>query len=104
MDDPAIVLTGSWEEVVVHADVLILLWLSLGVPLSWKKGLLSADAHMWIGVVFDPRPSVGDVVMSVPCSFLLLIKEDAEQLAHLSGVAKVSVARRLVGRASRLAQ
>eukprot|EP00971_Amphidinium_carterae_P302898 6018291-Amphidinium_carterae.1 len=61
MDDPAIVLTGSWEEVVVLADVLVLLWLSVGVPLSWKKGLLSAEAHMWIGVVFDPRPSVGDV-------------------------------------------
>eukprot|EP00971_Amphidinium_carterae_P351105 6491912-Amphidinium_carterae.4 len=44
--------------------------------------------------------------MIVPPSFLQLslIKDDAEQLAHLSGVTKVSIARQLAGRASLLAQ
>eukprot|EP00971_Amphidinium_carterae_P187074 3713215-Amphidinium_carterae.1 len=48
MDDLAIVLSGPWEEVVVHADLLILLWLALGVPLSWRKGLITSGIHTWI--------------------------------------------------------
>eukprot|EP00971_Amphidinium_carterae_P234697 4657260-Amphidinium_carterae.1 len=46
--------------------------------------------------------------MTVPPSFLQLIKEDAEQLAHLSGVANLQCqgihCTAIVGRASCLAQ
>ena len=38
VDDPAVVLEGTDQERNDAVDVLVLWWLLLGIPFSWKKG------------------------------------------------------------------
>eukprot|EP00971_Amphidinium_carterae_P195836 3886184-Amphidinium_carterae.1 len=102
MDDPAAVLKGSECDAVLNAELLILFWLCLGVPLAWHKGVLTAGPHLWVGVWYSTEGK--DVVLELPLDFLKLLASDLEQLSAPRGVATVTLARRAVGRASRVAQ
>eukprot|EP00971_Amphidinium_carterae_P199221 3953809-Amphidinium_carterae.1 len=50
IDDPIAVMQPSKPPLFV--DLIILLWLCVGVPVSWKKGSLTSSEHVWIGVQF----------------------------------------------------
>ena len=38
VDDPAVVAWGSAEQRATTFSLVVLLWLALGIPLSWRKG------------------------------------------------------------------
>ena len=69
VDDPAIVAWGSPTQRSTSFTLTILLWLVLGVSLSWKKGAVYRGAipHTWIGVDFCcPAPGVGRLWLPQP--------------------------------------
>ena len=54
VDDPAAVAWGERLQRKTTFALLVLFWLVLGLPLSWKKGAVyqGVDMHQWIGVRF----------------------------------------------------
>ncbi len=48
-------LAGSKSKRDASLDVIILWWLALGEPLSWRKGLRARQGHRWIGEEFEIR-------------------------------------------------
>ena len=55
VDDPVLTVKGTDEQIQTAMDVVIMFWLALGVPLSWKKGEVykQEDPHRWIGIVYS---------------------------------------------------
>ena len=51
-------------------DLVILWWLCLGIPLSWKKGevLEQSTPHSWIGIMYHLSPE--GAVMCLPEAFV----------------------------------
>ena len=105
VDDPIWGLVGTEQEREESADLILLWWLCLGIPLAWDKGVWVDDAaeHQWIGVRFK-SDSEGTTTMRLPPEFLKLFLENVEPFAQES-VKTVSVqdANRMVGRAGRIA-
>eukprot|EP00971_Amphidinium_carterae_P206449 4096711-Amphidinium_carterae.1 len=71
MDDPAAVLKGPECDAVLNAELLILFWLCLGVPLAWQKGVITTGPHLWVCVWYSTRGK--DVIMELPRDFLKLL-------------------------------
>ena len=71
VDDPALVAWGTAAQRALSFSLAVLLWLVLGVPLSWTKGAVHpAEAvHRWIGVCFT-SPAPGVARMSLPEPFI----------------------------------
>ena len=71
VDDPVIAAAGKPDAVEELVDFIILWWLVLGIPLSWKKGgATRADAtHPWIGVLFSMGKQ-GTAKMWLPADFV----------------------------------
>ena len=65
VDDPAVVLEGTEQERKDAIDVLVLWWLLLGIPLSWKKGWSGSalEGHTWIGVHFTAERGVAKMTL-----------------------------------------
>ena len=105
VDDPIWGLVGTAEEREEAADLILLWWLCLGIPLAWDKGVWVDDAaeHQWIGVRFKSDPA-GTTSMRLPPEFLQLFLENVEPFTQES-VKTVSLqdANRMVGRAGRIA-
>ena len=57
VDDPAITVVGPRKRAQHALDCILVWWLVLGLPLSWKKGHVydSGERHIWIGVEFHLR-------------------------------------------------
>merc|ERR1712051_664730 len=71
VDDPAVTAQGSRERMVKSFDLLLLLWLVLGVPLAWPKGQLTdgKTGYTWIGVQFQIVDR-GVLMLTLPAQFL----------------------------------
>ena len=103
VDDPALVAWGSAAQRAMSFALALLLWMVLGLPLSWKKGAVHAAGaiHVWIGVCFT-SPSPGVARMSLPQVFVDgLIRLCLDFLAK--GRLPISMADALVGKAGRVA-
>ena len=57
VDDPVFTVAGSAPERALAVDLLILYWLTLGLPMAWTKGTWTCDRHRWIGADFVYRPA-----------------------------------------------
>ena len=105
VDDPAIVLCGDHQQQIEAIDVLIVWWLLLGIPLSWKKGFFgpAEQGHTWIGVHFKARGT--EAILSLPQDFLIKLTPLAQKFSDKKvKVATLKEAQELCGRAGRLAQ
>ena len=103
VDDPAIVQSGPVADRLRALNVLILFWLTLGLPLAWEKGGLYslATPHQWIGVTFSTlRP--GLTLMELPEQFLEGMAELLEEILAAS-VVPTQLVTKLAGRAARVA-
>ena len=103
VDDPAAVVWGQKDQRKRTLNLMVLFWLSLGIPLSWKKGAVYGDRapYLWIGVQFEGvRPGVAR--MTLPPAFI------ADLVALCEGflirkTQPLSSAEALVGKAGRVA-
>ncbi|CAK0816832.1 unnamed protein product, partial [Prorocentrum cordatum] len=68
VDDPARTLAGTEADVQLNADVVLAWWLTLGLGLSWDKGVFTSGHHQWIGIKYDVVD--GTAHMSLPREFL----------------------------------
>ena len=52
VDDPITSVKATEQAAQEAFDIVILWWLALGIPLSWKKGSLArgSETHRWIGI------------------------------------------------------
>ena len=84
-------------------SMTILLWLVLGVPLSWRKGAVhsSSTPHTWIGVDFCcPSPGVGRLWLPRP--FVTELLKLCQAFLSVNFL-PLGMADALVGRAGRVA-
>ena len=77
----------------------------MGLPLAWKKGKLyqKSDEHVWIGVLYKV---LGDslVSMEIPTEYLRDLAVMLRPLAQGVGHFPLDEARKIVGKAGRIAQ
>ena len=103
VDDPTAVAQGHRSNRYTTFSLLILWWLVLGIPLSWKKGAsyTGGSPYQWIGVLFTVvRPGVSRITL--PKAFVdELIALCGEFLAK--ELLPLARADSLVGRAGRVA-
>ena len=105
VDDPAVTLLGTASQQQEAIDILVLWWLVLGIPLSWKKGSFTpaSQKHTWIGVDFIVRES--HAVLSLPEEFLVNLLALARKFANPNvKVATLKEAQEICGRAGRVGQ
>ena len=104
VDDPAITSWGERYRRAVTFSMVVLFWLVLGIPLSWKKGALHAGTspHTWIGVVYS-SPSPGVARMWLPEAFVEALLALCRLFAPGVGHQPLSLADSLVGKAGRVA-
>ena len=103
VDDPAIVAWGTPQRRATTFGLMVLWWLVLGIPLSWKKGAVhdATTPYTWIGVLFSV-PAPGIARMTLPAKFvddLLGLCRAFLAASHLP----LSQADALVGKAGRVA-
>ena len=105
VDDPAVVLVGTEQERSDAVDVLVLWWLLLGIPLSWKKGWYgtATEGHTWIGVHFQAKNGVAR--LRLPVEFIESLRPLAIKFSNPENkLATLKEAQELCGRAGRLGQ
>ena len=103
VDDPAITSWGSPDARATTFSLIILWWLVLGIPLSWKKGAVhdGSSPHSWIGDAFcSPVPGVGR--RWLPRPFVLELVTLCRRFL-VANYLPMSAADALVGRAGRVA-
>ena len=85
-------------------DVVILLWLVLGVQLSWKKGSRSRPAHeehAWIGIRYSLAPT-GEALLRLPDVFLQELNNMLLELLNGKKYVQISTAEVITGRVGRI--
>ena len=105
VDDPAICVSGTSAERSAALDVVLMWWMTLGIPLAWKKGAVveGRAPHDWIGVTYQlQRP--GLVTMKLPAEYLASVLEVLQPFCEVRGQASYRDAERMVGKAGRIAQ
>merc|ERR1712051_375476 len=104
VDDPAVTAQGRREQMVKSFDLLLFLWLVLGVPLAWPKGQLTNGraGYTWIGVNFKIIGK-GVVRLTLPAPFLVEFLQLLELFCRGRGTASWTQAKALAGKASRVA-
>ena len=104
VDDPVLSVSGSDQAVNKAIDSVILWWLVLGVPLSWKKGILveAEQKHTWIGVDFVLRKG-GLSAMTLPDKFAKELADQLGPFCSLKGHSSRKEAEVIVGRVARVA-
>ena len=105
VDDPAITVCGPTEVVAASIDSVLVWWLVLGLPLAWKKGKLYKihEEHVWVGVLYKVL-NEGLVSMEIPVEYLRDLAVMLRPLAQGVGHFPLGDARKVVGKAGRLAQ
>ena len=70
VDDPIVSVRASEVQAKSTLDLVVLWWLVLGIPLSWKKGFLSSgsEPHRWIGI--DYTLTAEGALMRLPPAFV----------------------------------
>ena len=104
VDDPVVTAWGSRARRAASFTLVVLLWLVLGIPLSWRKGALhqGASPHTWIGVVYA-SPSPGICLMWLPEAFVSALVALCRRFASGKGHQPLTAANSLVGKAGRVA-
>ena len=84
-------------------DLVILFWLALGIPLSWKKGAVYNldEEHRWIGIVYSSCPD--GAVMRLPKEYVDELRELIKPLCKTNGVIHLHELDVIVGKAARVA-
>ena len=105
VDDAAVAIAGTPDEIVEAFDLLLLFLLVLGAPIAWSKVALhpifAADPVRWIGVDFDLVAS-GAARLRLPPAFVKELLEQVEAAAGREGRISDADAHSLVGRATRV--
>ena len=102
VDDPVLSVAGERQECLTEIDILSCWWLTLGIPLAWKKGCLSFGSHTWVGIVFCINGSTS--VMRLTDEFTSEFLSQLDKFCQNRGVASLKAARSVVGKAARVAQ
>jgi hypothetical protein len=105
VDDPIWGLAGTPSQNLRSVDMILMWWLLLGIPLSWKKGSCNdpLTPYIWIGVEYSV-PMPGFSRMAVPQAFIASVLEDLAEFTSDHKAVAAHVAERLVGRVGRIAQ
>ena len=105
VDDPAASFVGSWSSCAAAADIMISLWLVLGLPLAWTKGTFTAGVHTWIGGDFSVRQLEGRIagVVTVPKAFADDLFLSLAPLAKGTGHVANTMIEKVLGKSGRLA-
>ena len=84
-------------------DFVILWWLVLGLPLSWKKGSLTrgSASHRWIGIDFSL--SEQGAVMRLPPRFVAELLTLIEPICKPTSTVSTSELEAIIGKAARVA-
>lgn len=104
VDDAAGIFSGARGDVIEAFDLLLLLWLVLGAPISWSKVALEQldkGPCRWIGVDFDTAGA--GARMRLPSQFLEDLAAQVRDLASRPGRVSDTEAQQLCGRAARVA-
>ena len=103
VDDPVLTVRGNALERRRALDLVMLFWLILGVPLSWKKGKLFKmdEAHTWIGIVYSITDQGS--IMRLPKAFIEELSEMIEPLCSLNGFVHFNTLEVVIGKAARVA-
>ena len=99
VDDPAVVAWGPRSRRSTTFRLLVLWWLGLGIPLSWRKGVVhdGTTPYTWIGVLFS-APAPGIARMTLPHQFVEELLELCRAFLTASHLA-LTKADALVGKA-----
>ena len=103
VDDPALTLRGTQEQIEAAMDVVILFWLALGVPLSWKKGETFAREapHRWIGIIYSSVPE--GALLRLPADYVSELLVLIDPLCAPSGSISFHDLDIIVGKSARVA-
>merc|ERR1712086_389255 len=103
VDDPIVSVRGPEDQAMLDLDLVVLWWLVLGIPLSWKKGLLSSGSapHRWIGV--DYTMTADGAIMRLPPAFVADLLARLLPACSSTGTISESVLDELCGKAGRVA-
>ena len=104
VDDPAFAFRGPDEDIHRTIDVLLLWWLSLGIPLSWTKGAVhdALTAYSWIGISFYRTPT--HCTLELPKAYIQEVHELIKPLLKGFGAIRIKAVEQLVGKVNRIAQ
>ena len=103
VDDPAMAVCGTKAQNIMAVDLVILWWLLLGVPLSWKKGAVfdQEAPHKWIGIVYSVVKD--GALMRLPEKFVQELLALLKPLTKANGVVQLSSLDAVVGKCARVA-
>merc|ERR1712085_155980 len=103
VDDPIVSVRGPEDQALFDLDLVVLWWLGLGIPLSWKKGLLSSGSapHRWIGI--DYTVTADGAVMRLPPAFVADLLVRLVPACSSSGLMSTADLDVLIGKAARVA-
>ena len=101
VDDPAITMAGTVRQRLESVNCLLLFWLCLGVPLAWRKGMLTpGTGHQWIGVRYQVL-APGQVELTLPAPFLEGLVKLLDMVMRKGHIPE-SKAKQLMGKAARV--
>ena len=103
VDDPVLSCIGSEQAAKLSFDLVILWWMLLGIPLSWKKGSIFTQnvEHRWIGI--DYTLVDAGARMRLPPDFVAELLTLLQPLRSASGSLKSSEIDVIVGKSARVA-
>ena len=103
VDDPVVSVRASEAKAHETLDLVILWWLVLGIPLSWKKGSFTQASvpHRWIGIDYTLRSE--GAVMRLPDSFVADLKTLIAPLCKMTGYIGKTELDAIIGKAARVA-
>ena len=96
VDDPATIVRGSLAVAQRMAALLLWWWLSLGLQVSWKKGVFGL-VFRWIGVLVN-LASLDSVVVSIPRTFAEAVLSLIADILRKKSV-PIEVIQKLAGKA-----
>ena len=103
VDDPVVSVKAGEAKAHESLDIVILWWLTLGLPLSWKKGSLARGSavHRWIGIDFTL--SDDGAIMRLPPKYVEELLQLIEPLCSSRGTITLSALDVVIGKAGRVA-
>ena len=103
VDDPTLVVRGTPAQIEATFDVVVLLWLLLGIPLSWKKGAVynQDTTHRWIGIMYSIRPD--GALMRLPPDFVEDLLKMLDLISKTTGSVGLAELDVIIGKAARVA-
>ena len=103
VDDPVLSCLGAEKECKLSFDLVILWWMLLGIPLSWKKGSIYPQnvEHRWIGIDYTLVDT--GARMRLPPDFVAELLILLLPLRSASGFMKTTELDIIVGKSARVA-